>query len=471
MILSYDAQAAATPGVGLIPTEIILIGDGIQQSGATVVNGTRRTKYYTMQDGVTLLPEGALTIFVKIVNFQQVAAGTLNMDISVWTDQDHMDAYTVDNKEVFFDRYVARLQELNPGFIRTGTTWTNTSTASPVEGTGCDPEIAPGQAWEPDWSKRTMPSSPRWSVAEGVPWEVHAWLANKLQCNLWVCIPFQDDPVLQELYVQGMAGCLRDELDPNLDIYVEYSNEMWNGGFTTNMYLECVHPNDLPAQRLLAAQLAEEAFRDWCDVWNDCQVNFVAMGKTGDLPWAETIANQLLAANLCDALGCTFYITPSLTNEMDWVSTNSCEPTTPQIFGDLLARIDDTSPAGLTGALQEHATLAANRGVEFFCYEGGPALVAAQTPCLANNYGVFQNTQEVADLVTHALDRFVDPASTAIAPTAAQAAYFAFCDQGDELNGDLLLVRDLWAGIVGEGEVFPDPQLKFLAVQAFIATH
>jgi hypothetical protein len=477
LILSYDAQAAVPSGqVGVVPTDIVLIGDGIQQDGLTAVNGTRRTKYYRMEENpLTGLPQGFVTIFVKYASLPRVAAGTLDMDISVWVDQDHLDAYTANNEEVFFGQYVQRLQELNPGFIRTGTTWTNTSTASPPNETE-----APGTPWEPDWSQRTLVTDPRWSVAEGVPWEVHAWLANKLQCNLWVCIPFQDDVPLQEAYVMGMAQLLMDELDPNLEIYVEYSNEMWNSNFTTKQYLEQEHPGDGDAQRQLAADLAEEAFRDWASVWNDCRVNFVAMGLTGDDRWTTVIATQLAAVNLCDAAGCTLYFAPNpmidvpvLVAAIDPNTGDACEPDTALINSILTMRIDDTNAnTGLTGAVALHAGLAASLGVEFFCYEGGPSLVPGLNPCLGDDYLDFHDTGEVGDLVTRILDRFVDPASTVIAPTVAQFGYFNFCNTKDEQNGSFYLLEDLWAEIDPTVSlVHTATQHKFLAVKNFNLAH
>jgi hypothetical protein len=58
----------------------------------------------------------------------------------------------------------------------------------------------------------------------GVAWEVMIALANQTQKNLWINIPHQADAN----YVTQLATLVRDTLDPNLKVYVEYSNEIWS---------------------------------------------------------------------------------------------------------------------------------------------------------------------------------------------------------------------------------------------------
>ena len=78
-----------------------------------------------------------------------------------------------------------------------------------------------------NWSDRTPAN--RFSYASyderpGVPYEQVIKLANAIHRNLWFNIPVgaMDD------FVQNLAELLRDTLDPSLNVYVEYSNELWN---------------------------------------------------------------------------------------------------------------------------------------------------------------------------------------------------------------------------------------------------
>ena len=84
------------------------------------------------------------------------------------------------------------------------------------------------------WSERTLPSSPSYSAAANsqVPWEVCIALCNKLNRDAWINIPAQAD----DAYVQELAHLVHQELNPNLHVYLEYSNEVWNWGFSQSTW-------------------------------------------------------------------------------------------------------------------------------------------------------------------------------------------------------------------------------------------
>lgn len=66
----------------------------------------------------------------------------------------------------------------------------------------------------------------------GIPYEWWAEICNLKQADAWVCIPHAAD----DDYIREMARLFRDELDPSLTIYVEYSNEIWNWIFEQTHY-------------------------------------------------------------------------------------------------------------------------------------------------------------------------------------------------------------------------------------------
>lgn len=51
--------------------------------------------------------------------------------------------------------------------------------------------------------------------------------ANQTQRNLWINVPHLANAV----YVKELAGLIHERLDPNLVVYLEHSNEVWNGLF------------------------------------------------------------------------------------------------------------------------------------------------------------------------------------------------------------------------------------------------
>ncbi|MDX2064639.1 MAG: PA14 domain-containing protein [Fimbriimonadaceae bacterium] len=66
-----------------------------------------------------------------------------------------------------------------------------------------------------------------WWQGKGAPWEHAIALANATGRDLWVNVPaFADDD-----YARQLARFIRDRLNPNLKVYFEYSNEIWNFSF------------------------------------------------------------------------------------------------------------------------------------------------------------------------------------------------------------------------------------------------
>lgn len=76
---------------------------------------------------------------------------------------------------------------------------------------------------ERSWSERATPDKRR-TEAYTASWETVIDTANALRRDAWVNVPVQAD----DDYVTRLATLLRDRLDPALNVYVEYGNELWN---------------------------------------------------------------------------------------------------------------------------------------------------------------------------------------------------------------------------------------------------
>lgn len=83
------------------------------------------------------------------------------------------------------------------------------------------------------WDEHAKLDDAGW-CSRGAPLEVYIHVCNLLHKHMWICIPtgFDDNAVRQ------MAILIRDTLHPNLKVYVEFSNEFWNGGFWQNKWLQ-----------------------------------------------------------------------------------------------------------------------------------------------------------------------------------------------------------------------------------------
>lgn len=86
-----------------------------------------------------------------------------------------------------------------------------------------------------NWSTRATVGDNFWSYqthADGVPLEAMVKLANEAHVDMWYNVPTKAD----NTYVQNALTYIRDHLDPSLKVTVEWSNEVWNTGFSANAY-------------------------------------------------------------------------------------------------------------------------------------------------------------------------------------------------------------------------------------------
>jgi hypothetical protein len=78
------------------------------------------------------------------------------------------------------------------------------------------------------WEDRALPTDYSFGVGKGMPIEHAIELSNLLGTEAWFCVPANAD----DEYIQQFAILVRDQLNPLLKAYVEYSNEVWNWGFS-----------------------------------------------------------------------------------------------------------------------------------------------------------------------------------------------------------------------------------------------
>ncbi|MEO0323277.1 MAG: hypothetical protein AAF447_09990 [Myxococcota bacterium] len=77
-----------------------------------------------------------------------------------------------------------------------------------------------------EWDERAKLDDASYAHA-GVPLERMIELANRSGAQPWFCIPH----LASDDYVQRFAELVEAELDPALPVWIEYSNEVWNGIF------------------------------------------------------------------------------------------------------------------------------------------------------------------------------------------------------------------------------------------------
>jgi len=92
------------------------------------------------------------------------------------------------------------------------------------------------------WSQRRLPNDPTNSdigyiggsdpLRAGLAYEWMIDLCNRTNKDMWISLPHMAD----DNYANQLAQLIKTKLNSNLKVYVEYSNETWNGGFTQFQY-------------------------------------------------------------------------------------------------------------------------------------------------------------------------------------------------------------------------------------------
>ena len=93
--------------------------------------------------------------------------------------------------------------------------------------------MATNNSTQGEWGNRPTPES---SVFSGEIASVESMveLANRTNTDPWFTIPH----MATDEYITNFAEYVRDNLDPELQIYIEYSNEVWNRDFDQGWWVE-----------------------------------------------------------------------------------------------------------------------------------------------------------------------------------------------------------------------------------------
>ncbi len=85
-------------------------------------------------------------------------------------------------------------------------------------------EIGFNPADIPEWKRK---------MGSGIAIELCIKLANLTKTDAWLCVPHLAD----DDYIRNMAQMVREQLDPSLKVYLEYSNEIWNWQFFQTQWM------------------------------------------------------------------------------------------------------------------------------------------------------------------------------------------------------------------------------------------
>lgn len=249
------------------------------------------------------------------------------------------------------------------------------------------------------WDDRTPLDYYTQATPTGVSYEYLVQLANTSQKDIWVCIPH----MANDDYITQLATFLHNELDDGLKVYIEYSNEVWNGIFEQHYYAA--------EQGLALGYSGENWERAWqyyskrcADIFylfeqvygtnSDSIVKVVASQAAN-----EWISNYILTkfedpqynpyGVTADALSIAPYFGGEVGDDIGdegLIETISLD--------QILDRLDESMETSKDWILAQK-TVADDHGLELSCYEGGQHMVA---------YGYLNNetlTQKLTDANRH----------------------------------------------------------------------
>lgn len=229
------------------------------------------------------------------------------------------------------------------------------------------------------WEDRPKPEDATWT-RRGIPLELMLDLANRLGADPWFCIPHQAD----DDYARKFAEQVKRDLRPDLKVYIEYSNELWNGGFEQTRWtgqkgIELgLASNEWEGCLKYSARRSVELFKIWEEVFGGADRLVRVMATQSVNPW---VSEQKLefeeAFRHCDALAVAPYFGPIVPPEGDEGQPGAAD-VAKWTVGQLLDYVEfKTLPEALKSVAQQKAT-AEKYGLKLVAYEAGQHLVGIQ---------------------------------------------------------------------------------------------
>ena len=236
------------------------------------------------------------------------------------------------------------------------------------------------------WSERCRIGDAHYGGNKGIPYELMINLCNNTGKDMWLCIPHMatDD------YVTNLAALVRNNLDPQCRVWIEYSNEVWNSIFSQHDYVEQLAQAEGIGLARMYGRRASQIFTIFENVFGGTsRLVRICAGQSHN-PW---ILEQAISecSSQADAVAIASYFTPASVSEY-LRDIPSFEVNMSSIFDF----IEQTFYSDILPRWYENKTTADNYGLPMISYEGGPHLTA-------NGKGDAEWTDLMAEVNRHPL--------------------------------------------------------------------
>ncbi|MEI6168301.1 MAG: hypothetical protein WCS52_14055 [bacterium] len=273
-----------------------------------------------------------------------------------------------------------------------------------------------------EWSDRATPSYCNYTE-RGMPVEVMVDLCNRLKINPWFCLPHgaSDD------YVANLATLVKKRLDPTLKVYIEYSNEVWNGMFEQHRYAENkgqalkLGPKERPWEgvAMYYGKRSQEIFKIWEGVFNGHErlYRVIAWQAAGGEYWSDAM---LLGNNDTGKHADVLAIAPYITLCIGPTTQPTSDDVSKWTVDRVLDFVETNAMPESIKWINTQKKVANKYGLKLACYEAGQHLVGV---------GGGENNEAMTSLF-HAANRH--PRMGAI--------YRKYLDAWRDAGGDLMCI-------------------------------
>jgi hypothetical protein len=258
------------------------------------------------------------------------------------------------------------------------------------------------------WNERQQAVAPRYT--KGAPWETIIALANYTGRDLWINIPVDAD----SMYVVQLATLMQNTLRPDVKIYIEYSNEVWNGSFSQYQYnydavLLSAEDADIRAStpfddRRRARRVAKQVIKFGHIFENIMGVTVASRTKIrpvfawqigGWLPWYDDVLNWINTT-----YGAPKDFIYGIASAPYFNETGAANNATPQ---QIVATMSTNSDANVIN-IQQVAQYANQWQIKHLQYEGGPDNGGGSTINIANRI----EANRIQDMKTAVIHNYKD---------------------------------------------------------------
>ena len=227
------------------------------------------------------------------------------------------------------------------------------------------------------WADRPTPGTYTYGL-KGAPVEVMVDLCNRMGANPWFCLPHQ----ASDTYVRRFAELVKTNLNPELKIHIEYSNEVWNSMFAQHGHAEAqakvrnLGAPDRPWEGAANyyARRSVEIFRLWEDVFDGRErlVRVIAwQAASGDYWTDKMVLAHADTWKSADALAIAPYVSFLVGPE----SKPPVDEVAKWTVAQVLDHAEQQALPECLGWMRTQARVAAKYRLRLLAYEAGQHLV------------------------------------------------------------------------------------------------